>query len=76
MMYLTEREEMKRRSLLHLVNLAVDLLKEADKDNDNMRIAETMIQTAFHKYRNLKDCPFYKLCGKNYCEREGIDLDV
>lgn len=73
-MYLTAKEEMKRRSLLHLVNLAVDLLKEAAKDNDNMRTAESMIQTAFHKYRDLKDCPFYRMCGKNYCLNEGIEI--
>ena len=73
-MYLTEAEEMKRVSLLHLVNLASDLLKEASKDNDNMKTAEVMVQTAFHKYRDLKDCPFYKLCGKNYCLREGIEI--
>jgi len=73
-MYETEQEEMKRQGLLNLVKLAVGLLEEANQTNDNMRCAESMIQQAFHKYRDLKDCPFYRICGKNYCEREGIEI--
>ena len=48
MMYLTEKEELKRVSLLHLVNLSNDVEDESIKNN-----LITLIKTCRIKVKNL-----------------------
>ena len=55
-------------SMMHLLMMATDLLKEADKTNDNFRLAQNLIRQCFFKYLDLADCPFRATCNEAFRE--------
>jgi len=55
-------------SMMHLLMMATDLLKEADKSNDNFNLAKNLIRQCFFKYLDLADCPFRKICREAFEE--------
>jgi len=55
-------------SMMHLLMMATDLLKEADKTNDNFRLAQNLIRQCFFKYLDLADCPFRDTCNEAFRE--------
>ena len=58
---MTTQEEM-NTSMMHLLMMATDLLKEADKGNNNFSLAQNLVRQAFFKYLDLADCPFRATC--------------
>lgn len=58
---MTTQEEI-NTSMMHLLMMATDLLKEADKSNDNFKMAQSLIRQCFFKYLDLADCPFRDVC--------------
>ena len=52
----------------NLLMMATKLLKEADKSNDNFKLAQNLIRQCFFKYLNLADCPFRETCNEAFKE--------
>ena len=50
------------QGMLKLLQITITLLKEADKTNDNFKIAQSLIRQAYFKYLDLADCPFRQTC--------------
>ncbi len=58
---MTTQEEI-NENMANLLKIATALLKEADKKNDNFKVAQNLIRQAYFKYLDLADCPFRQTC--------------
>jgi len=62
-------QEKINKGMTNLLMIATELLKEADKSNDNFKLAQNLVRQCFFKYMDLADCPFRETCNEAF--REG-----
>ena len=73
-------QEETNTGMMHLLNIAVDVLREPNNLKINFKTAQNLVSQCFFKYSDLENCTFRDACRERFeedyeCEpEEPIDI--